>query len=54
MLLCMTPKSTLLSTQGRYGKGTGQEYLKHFMVEYKMGGGSPWKVYADKNAEQVK
>ena len=42
------------STQGRYGKGTGQEYLKFFMVEYKRPGiHAEWRLYTDKNSHQV-
>ena len=41
--------------QGRYGKGTGQEYLKHFMIEYKGPGiYSQWRLYADKDSHQVR
>ena len=40
--------------QGRYGKGSGQEYLKFFMVEYKRPGiHAEWRLYTDKNSHQV-
>ena len=45
-----------LLTQGRYGRGTGQEYLKHFKVEYndgRSGSSAQWKVYSDQNSHQV-
>ena len=45
----------ILKLQGRYGKGTGQEYLKYFMVEYKRPGThTEWRLYTDKNSQQVR
>ena len=50
---CFTREQFIL--QGRYGKGTGQEYLKHFMIEYKGPGiYSQWRLYADKDSHQVR
>jgi hypothetical protein len=40
--------------QGRYGKGNGQEYLEHFMVEFRRPGLlSDWRLYTDKTGNQV-
>lgn len=51
----MINQSCPLQLQGRYGKGSGQEYLQHFMVEYKRPGIlSEWRLYSDKDSQQVK
>jgi hypothetical protein len=35
----LTPlKNCVFCFQGRYGKGNGQEYLEHFMIEYRRTG----------------
>lgn len=41
--------------KGRYGRGSGQEYLKYFMVEYRQRPSfhAQWTLYTDKNSRQV-
>ncbi len=41
--------------QGRYGKGNGQEFVKHFMVEFRRDNSldRDWRIYSDRKGSQV-